>query len=276
LFFLGESNVNIWRNVDFINTNTGYFILFNGPLYKTSNGGGFWWSINSNLNMLVIKAFDVNILLGVDQYIIHRTTNGGQSWESNQSNLLDFGFDIEFLPEDPSRVWYISSRVCFSSDTGRSWVEEFSLNNHNFMDIIFTDANCGWLIARTTTSPYTARIFRTTNGGFGGLVLVEENDSELSTMKYYLRQNYPNPFNPVTKIKYNIPSATLRQAQSDILVTLKVYDILGTEIATLVNEEKPAGEYEVEFDGTKLTSGIYFYQLKTGDFIETRKMVLLK
>jgi len=69
---------------------------------------------------------------------------------------------------------------------------------------------------------------------------------------------------------------TLRQAQSDILVTLKVYNILGKEIATLVNKEKPAGEYEVEFDGSGFPSGIYFYQLKAGGFVETKKMILLK
>ncbi|MCW8961279.1 MAG: T9SS type A sorting domain-containing protein, partial [Ignavibacteriaceae bacterium] len=94
-------------------------------------------------------------------------------------------------------------------------------------------------------------------------------------------QNYPNPFNPSTKIKYTVPSVTLRQAQSDIVVTLKVYDILGREIATLVNEEKPAGEYEVEFNShsgevRNLPSGIYFYQLQAGDFISTKKMILLK
>ena len=91
-----------------------------------------------------------------------------------------------------------------------------------------------------------------------------------------LSQNYPNPFNPVTKIKFAIPNVEMRHASSLQMVTLKVYDILGREVATLVNEEKPAGEYEVEFDGSTLTSGIYFYQLKTGEFIETRKMVLLK
>ena len=97
-----------------------------------------------------------------------------------------------------------------------------------------------------------------------------------TVFEFKLNQNYPNPFNPNTKIKYTIPSVTLRQAQSDILVTLKVYDILGREVATLVNEEKPAGEYEVEFDGSNLPSGIYFYQIRAGSFAETKKMVLLK
>jgi hypothetical protein len=86
--------------------------------------------------------------------------------------------------------------------------------------------------------------------------------------KYTLEQNYPNPFNPVTSIHYVVGS----QGH----VTLKVYDVLGNEVATLVNEQKPSGTYEVEFDGTNLPSGIYFYQLKAGTFVETKKMVLLK
>ncbi|MDY0082759.1 MAG: choice-of-anchor V domain-containing protein [Ignavibacteriaceae bacterium] len=117
----------------------------------------------------------------------------------------------------------------------------------------------------------------------------------LSPNEFVLYQNYPNPFNPATKIKFTIPQAdnTLLGGARGGFVTLKVYDILGTEVATLVNEEKPAGNYEVEFNAGNLsggvsakggyTSGIYFYQLKVysensraGNFIETRKMVLIK
>jgi hypothetical protein len=86
--------------------------------------------------------------------------------------------------------------------------------------------------------------------------------------EFSLSQNYPNPFNPATSLQYSVSS---RQ-----IVSLKVYDLLGNEIATIVNEEKPAGEYEVEFNGIELSSGIYFYQLKAGSFIETKKMILLK
>jgi hypothetical protein len=105
-------------------------------------------------------------------------------------------------------------------------------------------------------------------------VSVSPQENELNS--FLLEQNYPNPFNPVTKIKFTIPSVTLRQAQSDNLVTLKVYDILGNEISTLVDEEKPAGEYEVEFSATNLPSGVYFYQLKAGNFVETKKLVLIR
>jgi len=90
--------------------------------------------------------------------------------------------------------------------------------------------------------------------------------------EFYLEQNYPNPFNPSTNIGFRI---------SDFgFVSLKVYDVLGNEVATLVNEEKPAGVYEIEFQSTvdshQLPSGVYFYQLKAGDFIQTKKMILLK
>jgi len=106
--------------------------------------------------------------------------------------------------------------------------------------------------------------------------LIPPNDvkDEFSLMAdFELFQNYPNPFNPTTSIQYAIGS---RQ-----FVTLKVYDILGNEIVTLVNEEKQPGTYEVEFnshsgEGRNLTSGIYFYQLKTGNYIATKKMVLMK
>jgi hypothetical protein len=111
-----------------------------------------------------------------------------------------------------------------------------------------------------------------------GYPIVSVEDDIPSVSEFKLEQNYPNPFNPSTKIKFTIPTADnpLRGGARGGLVTLKVYDILGNEIATLVNEELSAGEYEVEFDGKRLTSGIYFYTLKAGSFIQTKKMILLK
>lgn len=92
--------------------------------------------------------------------------------------------------------------------------------------------------------------------------------NEVLTNTFNLFQNYPNPFNPTTKIKYEIPKS--------VHVQLKVYDILGREIATLVNEQKPAGSYEVEFNASNLSNGVYFYELRTGDFRNIKKLVLLK
>ncbi|NNL20406.1 MAG: T9SS type A sorting domain-containing protein, partial [Ignavibacteriaceae bacterium] len=96
--------------------------------------------------------------------------------------------------------------------------------------------------------------------------------------KYALSQNYPNPFNPSTTIRFSIPASSL--------VTLKVYDVLGNEVATLVSEKKPVGSYEVKFSATggsasggdvyNLPSGIYFYRLQANDFAQVKKMILLK
>ena len=100
---------------------------------------------------------------------------------------------------------------------------------------------------------------------WGGATSVE---TEINVLDFELNQNFPNPFNPSTKISWQSPVSGPQ--------TLKVYDILGNDVATLVNEEKPAGVYEVEFNAEDLSSGIYFYRLQVGSFVETRKMVLLR
>ena len=98
--------------------------------------------------------------------------------------------------------------------------------------------------------------------------MVMDSSTQRVPANYLLTQNYPNPFNSTTKIEYSIPTASF--------VTIKVYDILGREIATLVYEEKPAGNYEVKFNGSDLSSGIYFYNLRTGDYSSVKKMILMK
>ena len=86
--------------------------------------------------------------------------------------------------------------------------------------------------------------------------------------KFNLEQNYPNPFNPSTKIRFSIPS--------NEFVALKIYNVLGSEITTLVNDDLHAGSYEVDFNSEGLTSGVYFYTLSTNNFTNTRKMILTK
>jgi len=104
----------------------------------------------------------------------------------------------------------------------------------------------------------------------GGVILTDVKENKLKQLpgSFALYQNYPNPFNPTTRIKYSIADREF--------VTLKVYDILGKEIATLVNKEKLAGNYEVEFNGSNLSSGVYFYRIQAGEFTSTKKFILLK
>ncbi len=115
----------------------------------------------------------------------------------------------------------------------------------------------------------------TINGGYSGngrfcngTVEVGSEEDTKVPKEFSLSQNYPNPFNPVTIISYQLPESGF--------VTLKIYDILGNEVEILINEEKPAGSYDITFDASNLPSGIYYYKLTSGSFVETKKMVLLK
>ncbi len=143
--------------------------------------------------------------------------------------------------------------------------------NHNL--ILFVDEN---LLA----GKYQYRLKQIDFDGtfeYSNTIEVEIN----SPTKFSLEQNYPNPFNPSTKIKYAIPtppsSSPLAMGRNEVgFVTLKVFDVLGKEVATLVNEEKSAGSYHVDFNASHLASGIYYYQLRAGDYSETKKMILMK
>lgn len=102
----------------------------------------------------------------------------------------------------------------------------------------------------------------------------DPEDDVITGFKLY--NNYPNPFNPTTKIKYSIPSVIASETKQSPYVNLKIFDVLGSEIATLVNEEKQPGVYEINFNASGLTSGTYFYRLQAGSYVETKKMILLK
>jgi ligand-binding sensor domain-containing protein len=101
-----------------------------------------------------------------------------------------------------------------------------------------------------------------------GITSVRKENSEKVIVDYSLLQNYPNPFNPNTTIKYSVPKLGF--------VSIKIYDVLGKEVAALVNENKPAGNYSVQFNANKLVSGIYFYKIESGSYTQTKKLVLLK
>ncbi len=168
------------------------------------------------------------------------------------------------------------------SDSGKPIDEQFVI--HSDSALYPTDAN---VLLKNNKLFFTWSDARNEGRGYdiygsifdlSKVVSVDNYEKVNLPNQFSLSQNYPNPFNPTTKIKFTIPVET-GHAPS-LRISLKVYDILGKEVATLVNEEKPAGNYEIEFDGSNLSSGVYFYQLSTyggaGNFIETKKLIILK
>jgi plastocyanin len=160
------------------------------------------------------------------------------------------------------------------------WTNVLGTHNIKADDNSFTSgapAPAPWEFTHTFTAvgnnPYYCEPHGAPGGsGMAGIVIVQNpvgvDDENILADKFELLQNYPNPFNPSTSIQYRVSSISN--------VSLKVYDVLGNEVATLVNEEKPAGVYSVNFDATGLSSGMYLYKLQAAGFVETRKMILMK
>ena len=150
-----------------------------------------------------------------------------------------------------------------TTNAGINWTRQTGWPNA-LMSVFFINKDTGWvcgmngLILKTIT---------------GGITSVNNIKSKLPD-NFALFQNYPNPFNPVTKIKFDIKKSVVSSQYS--VVSLKVYDITGREINTLVNEQLQPGTYEVTFDGSNLPSGIYFYKLNAGNYSETKKLILMK
>ena len=141
---------------------------------------------------------------------------------------------------------------------------------------IFSLLRIGLLLFLYSVSSFAilgTNLFAATNGGVWrrplSEMITDVNDKEnyLPT-NFALQQNYPNPFNPATEINYSLPRSNM--------VSIRVYDVIGNEIANLVNEEKPAGRYSVNFNASNLSSGVYFYRMQAGSFVETKKLILLK
>ena len=151
-----------------------------------------------------------------------------------------------------------SGTILRTTNGGTTWVLQSSGTTETLNGVSFTDSDNGTVVGNGGT------ILRTTTGG---VVSVDEKDNEIPT-EYLLSQNYPNPFNPNTTINYAVKERGF--------VQLKVYDVLGNEVATLVNEEKQLGNYSVSFSKNNLPSGVYVYSLLVNNFVQNRKMILLK
>jgi hypothetical protein len=192
---------------------------------------------------------------------IFRTNDGGQNWTKLVLASNSAHHDIEFLPGCPSSIWFTDyNNLFFSSDTGNTWQEFIiDINNLEGRNIEFFDDQIGLLLCDND------KIFFTSNNGG---ITTSINDTSPMRSDFNLYQNYPNPFNPATTIKYELPK--------EGMVTLKIYDILGREVKILVNEKQSVGRYELTFDASNFAAGVYIYRLQAGEFIQSKKMILLK
>jgi|WetSurMetagenome_2_1015567.scaffolds.fasta_scaffold05152_6 photosystem II stability/assembly factor-like uncharacterized protein len=246
--------------VRFANSNTGWCV--NDSIFKTNNGG-----INWTRQVLPVIPFhnfygvytlspDTAWIVGTSGIILF-TSNGGTNWVIK--NLNDYGvISGYFLNSMTGYITTNTSGIYKTTNNGTNWIPQFTDSVNIFNSIYFTSKDTGYVCGSG------GKIYKTVNGGSIGIRKIDENTPD----KFCLYQNYPNPFNPTTSIRY--------QVESIKFIKLVVYNILGKEVATLVNEKQSQGVYEVTFDGSMYPSGVYFYRLETENYSETKKMLLIK
>jgi photosystem II stability/assembly factor-like uncharacterized protein len=250
-----------------------------GVIVHTTDAGVTWDEvIVSNLRDLREVKFtssDTGFATGGGGTIIV-TTNRGLTWNYQLSNTNRYINGISFFSDSIGWVAGQEGIILHTTDAGINWEQQNSGTLNYLYNIHFISKDIGYAVGENGT------ILRTTNGG---VTFVEEQQIDEMPKEFLLSQNYPNPFNPSTRIQYQVSPANNSQGGAGSIshVSLVVYDILGNEIETLVNEEKSPGTYEVTWNAAGLPSGVYFYQLRatpnggqTGSFIETRKMILLR
>ncbi|MFC2088534.1 YCF48-related protein [Calditrichota bacterium] len=266
-------NFNIWgfNHIDFSN----YPICFAkrgmiGSFYKSTDGGNSWVNLYTP-SPLGSEIYFMNGDIGWaaedwtlssiwhDSLSVHITLNGGQTWVRQSTLPGIFLHNIKFV--DTFEGWATqATKIYYSPDSSQSWFCQFDTDSIGYIkDIFFLNERNGW----TLTSQ--GKIIK-----YGVPIQVSIDKSVNNyTDEYIIYQNYPNPFNPSTKISYSISNSGF--------VTLKIYDLLGKEVQTLVNEFQNTGLYAVDFNASDLSSGIYIYKFQVGnDFFETKKMLFLR
>ena len=263
------------------NREMGFFSdgLTHQALYKTTNSGLNWNTVlgeNGFLDMYFVDSLNGWKARGN----MKMTTNAGMNWQTQTlppvggivlSSLID---NFEVINNDS--IWGVGAEAFFNpgqfrgliyktTNKGESWgyqLPDTSIHIVKYYQVDFVNKLCGW-----SYHPYSG-VHTVTGGGDTTYYTGINQVSNEIPKGFKLYQNYPNPFNPITKIKFDISKS--------MDIKLIVYDILGKEVAVLANERLNSGSYEVNWNGTDYTSGVYFYSLKTKDFSETKKMLLIK
>jgi photosystem II stability/assembly factor-like uncharacterized protein len=246
--------------VTFISDQIG-FAASTSNIFKTTDGGDTWASVYAGGGQWGPMSFptsNIGYATGVGGFIL-KTTDGGNVWTQSTDPVASLATSLYFADANTGYLCASFGVISKTTNGGSTWINQFSSTGNNPQSIFFTNLNTGYVVG------WEGTILKTIDGG--GTTSVSEKDNNLPR-GFQLSQNYPNPFNPITTISYQLPFSGP--------VTIKVYDLLGREVATLLNEEKSAGSYEVNFNASGISSGIYFYKLQADSFSETKKLILLK
>ena len=236
-----------------------------GQMFKTTDGGLNWKSVivgpEPVLDLHIVDSLNILCAGGDFEYgaSIVSTTNSGTNWIYNELGVFGISNAIGYRTQN--EIWVSMNLIdsfLLSTDGGYNWDLLPTPGSTILSDMTFTDYRNGWAVGKNgVILKYNSSLINIHSTG------------NFTPESFTLYQNYPNPFNPETIINYELG------IRND--VSLKVYNALGMEVAVLVNENKPAGRYSVTFDGSGLSSGIYYYSLFTeGALLDTKRMVLLK
>lgn len=272
LIWNGGEYSDYYRSISMLNSSIGLIADSDGIILRTTDGGSSWLKITTDvLSLETVYFYNKTNAYAIGQEgAILKSTDGGLSWAKKTSNSTD----------RLSGIWFTDSLNGFivgqygsgfmtgdlgivlkTSDGGEQWYPQLSGTKNNLYAVCFLDKKRGYIVGDNGS------ILMTSTGGLVNGVQ-RTNVIENSISDFNLKQNYPNPFNPSTTISYALPK--------DGMVTIKIYDALGREVQTLVDEFQQTGRYTAEFDASRLASGIYIYKLVSGDYSAVKKMLLIK
>jgi hypothetical protein len=194
--------------------------------------------------------------IGGQNSTILYTSNGGTAWSSRSSGINQGVNGIHFSNSNTGWAVCSAGAIYFTTNSGVSWVAENSSTVSELHDVYFPDINKGWAVGAGGTIRYRS--------GTLGITVI----SGTMPTEFALKQNYPNPFNPNTNIEFNIAEGGF--------VSLNIYDAAGRLVESLVNENLQRGIYKVDWQAAGKTSGIYFYTIRTSNYSETKRMILIK
>lgn len=250
-----------------------------GTVIRTSDGGQTWENksvaqnryFNRIFNGMPVSAFGHAWAVGNNAYIL-ATTDYGNSWFPQYPLTFDTSmihiYDIAFRNQNDGILVGQGGLVNYTTNGGTTWLQDPYFNgftNDDIISLAVRDENTASVLVRGTTSDGTAT---TTMITVSSEPLAIDDNNNIIPSEYSLEQNYPNPFNPSTTIQFSIPEQSF--------VKLEVFNALGEKVTTLVSEELNAGSYKYGWNAEGLPSGIYFYKLQADNFVEAKKMILMR